>query len=42
MKAVYTKPKQEVYAVAVETGYTISQHDEVELAPTTDVYSDKG
>ena len=41
MKAVYTKPELEVFAVAVEAGFAISQPDG-ELGPTSEDYSDNG
>ncbi len=40
MKAVYTKPELEVFAVAVEAGFAISQPDGGELGPTSEDYSD--
>lgn len=42
MKAVYTKPELEVFAVAVEAGFAISQPDGGELGPTSEDYSDNG
>lgn len=42
MKAVYTKPELEVFAVAVEAGFAISQPDGGELGPTSEGYSDNG
>lgn len=42
MKAVYTKPELEVFAVAVEAGFAISQPDGGELSPTSEDYSDNG
>lgn len=41
-KAVYTKPELEVFAVAVEAGFAISQPDGGELGPTSEDYSDNG
>ena len=40
MKAVYTKPELEVFAV--EAGFAISQPDGGELGPTSEDYSDNG
>ena len=42
MKAVYTKPELEVFAVAVEAGFAISQPDGGVLGPTSEDYSDNG
>ena len=42
MKAVYTKPELEVFAVAVEAGFAISQPAGGELGPTSEAYSDTG
>lgn len=42
MKAVYTKPELEVFAVAVEAGFAISQPDGGGLGPTSEDYSDNG
>ncbi len=40
MKATYIKPELEVFAVAVEAGFAISQPDGGELGPTSMDYSD--
>lgn len=40
MKATYIRPELEVFAVAVEAGFAISQPSGGELGPTSADYSD--
>ncbi len=42
MKATYIRPELEVFAVAVEAGFAISQPNGGELGPTSVDYSDDG
>ena len=42
MKAVYTKPELEVFAVVVEAGCAISHPDGGELGPNSEDYSNNG